>query len=432
MRSPLLWLSAADDELLRKCAYLQSSEKIRYKALGALVLIPATLALCSMAYAISTVAPDPRVFVTGGLIWATIVVTIDRYLLATTFKTSVGKKSGWASIIARYVFAIFVGVAVAHPFVLLWFNDSIVQQISGERRVAIAERTHQGDAARATLGDPSRDPQLTTLLQTRTDENNQLACLVELQQYEQSSAPPKQLPCGATTGIRGCAQKCQDLSPTIEAQKHQIDLTSQQIETAQQANSNAAAERQKQLDAINAAQQKDISDIERNFSTDYLARVNALSAIAAQHQEVTYVAVFIVVLFVFVDVLPITMKFVTRPGEYEAIRDTQILRQIATQKAESELIGDGKSERAIAEAGATATRFLGEVSIISSVSTDLVETYTRKRLDFEESLRAARHGLDVDPDSRAAYLAYGNELRGVDDAAWRAIFSKVRAYLARI
>jgi hypothetical protein len=129
MGSFFLWLSGTDKELLAQCTNLRRSERIRLQGLGALVLVPATLALFSMAYAVSTVTSRPIIFVTAGLIWASIILAIDRYLVTTINKSTEGRTAGRGlSILIRFIFAIFVGVAVAHPFILLWFHDSTSQQ----------------------------------------------------------------------------------------------------------------------------------------------------------------------------------------------------------------------------------------------------------------------------------------------------------------
>src|SRR5215212_451021 len=107
--------------------------------MGALVLIPAVLGLFSMMYAISTIAPDPRAYILAGLVWFFIVVAIDRYLVSTIYKSSLSKGYGRVfGIFARVILAVFVGLAVSHPIVLLFFRDSLTQELVTEEQSAIS------------------------------------------------------------------------------------------------------------------------------------------------------------------------------------------------------------------------------------------------------------------------------------------------------
>src|SRR5690242_2624635 len=102
--------------------------------LGSLVLVPAALSLFSMTYAISTFVHKPAIYLTVGVAWACIVLAIDRYLVSTVHKSSTrGIRSAAVSILVRYVFAIFLGIAISHPLVLLWFDNTITQTIDQHR-----------------------------------------------------------------------------------------------------------------------------------------------------------------------------------------------------------------------------------------------------------------------------------------------------------
>src|SRR5882757_7401563 len=116
MRRMMIWLSGADPEILRECTHLRNSERIRFAAQGALTLVPAMLGSVAMAYAISTVARRPLVYVGCGLLWGVVVLLVDRYLVATIHKSAVpGRGLRAVPLLARLGFAILIGIAVAHP-----------------------------------------------------------------------------------------------------------------------------------------------------------------------------------------------------------------------------------------------------------------------------------------------------------------------------
>src|SRR6185437_7663220 len=102
------------------------SEHIKHAGFGALVLVPATLGLFSMTYAISTFVNNPYLYILAGIVWACIVFIFDRFIISTfRKKDSIEKDITSLTFLSRVVFAAFVGIAVAHPLVLLYFHESI-------------------------------------------------------------------------------------------------------------------------------------------------------------------------------------------------------------------------------------------------------------------------------------------------------------------
>ena len=91
-----------------------------------LVLVPATLGLFSMTYAISTFVESPYLYIMAGITWAGIIFIFDRFIISTfRKKESIAKDAASVTFISRIIFSAFVGIAVAHPLVLLYFHQSI-------------------------------------------------------------------------------------------------------------------------------------------------------------------------------------------------------------------------------------------------------------------------------------------------------------------
>jgi hypothetical protein len=432
MERLFFWLSGADKVILQRCSKLGSSERIKLCGLGALVLVPATLGMVSMAYAISTIAPSPFAYVPAGIIWAGVILVVDRYLISTTNRSETGATRGsHLALIARCVFAIFVGIAIAHPFVLLWFNSSTEQQIEQNRRDAISERVHQGDADRAVLTGAAPAPQTAQLMRQQQEQVEFQQCLVKLQQYEQSSAPPVQLPCGATTGMPTCGAKCVEITPQIDAAGRNIAQLDRQIATARSAEQKSLDQENQLLGDNYNRQQDDIASINKHVSTDYLARVEALSQVAAQHHEVYVVSVFIMILFVMVDVLPITMKYATPIGEYDDVKETLLLESRADERAKREIAVSGYSAKAMAEADASAARVMAAVGSSRRLSSETVQSYTMSSIEFESWIAnlIASLGDNPDPAELARVRADITTMRKLDKKAWDKLFEQVMVHI---
>lgn len=129
------WLSSAGTETLEKCP---NWEQRKYVAFGATVLVPCAFAFIACAYALSTLTDNYWVIFAVAAIWAFIILTIDRALLASyrAFMTP-GKKIG--QFMLRLIVAGLMGLTIAHPLVLLLFKDTIRGVIEADRTVEIQE-----------------------------------------------------------------------------------------------------------------------------------------------------------------------------------------------------------------------------------------------------------------------------------------------------
>ena len=102
----LIWLAGSDKDILEKCP---RSEHIKHGLYGVLVLVPATLALFAMTYAISTFTKHWYIYVPAGVIWSIIVLFFDKFIVSTFRKSgSVLKDISSFVFISRFIFATFI------------------------------------------------------------------------------------------------------------------------------------------------------------------------------------------------------------------------------------------------------------------------------------------------------------------------------------
>lgn len=123
------WLSGAGTETLENCP---NWEQRKYVAFGATVLVPCIFAFIACAYALSTITENPMVIYPVAVVWSFIILTIDRALLASYRPyLSIFRKIG--QFLLRFCIAVLLGVTIAHPLVLLLFNDTVISVIENGR-----------------------------------------------------------------------------------------------------------------------------------------------------------------------------------------------------------------------------------------------------------------------------------------------------------
>lgn len=129
MKRAFFWLSGAGTETLERCP---NWEQRKYVAFGATVLVPCAFAFIACAYALSTITDKPNVIYPVAGVWAFIILTIDRALLAGYRPyLSIFRKLSQFSL--RLVVAILMGITIAHPLVLLLFRDTISSVVETDR-----------------------------------------------------------------------------------------------------------------------------------------------------------------------------------------------------------------------------------------------------------------------------------------------------------
>ncbi len=133
IKRAFFWLSGAGTETLERCP---NWEQRKYVAFGATVLVPCAFAFIACAYALSTISNDPKVIYPVAGVWAFIILTIDRALLAGYRPyLSIFRKLTQFSL--RLVVAVLMGITIAHPLVLLLFRDTISSVIEKDRAAEI-------------------------------------------------------------------------------------------------------------------------------------------------------------------------------------------------------------------------------------------------------------------------------------------------------
>ncbi|MFJ1542253.1 DUF4407 domain-containing protein [Micromonospora chalcea] len=422
MRRAFTWLSGADPTILKDCASLSNTEKIRFAGLGSLTLIPAVLGTFSMAYAISTLTRHAELYVLAGVCWGVIVLMIDRYLISTLHKSTVPGAGGrTVPIVARLMFAVLVGIAVAHPLVLLWFDDSLVQTIDESRRSKVEERRAKAKADVAAVPVPVASAK--PLEVERLGRVERLDCLSQLKTYEQSNVQ-KRLPCGISSGEQTCGPRCRDLQLKFDRVVTEIETLDDRITTAKGEDQRAKEAYDDQVRDIRDQAAQDVADINARHSTDYLARVAALDQLKKDSSHVLAVEWFMICFFVFIDILPVTMKITTGVGAYEHVRDSRLLQVIATERAHQAVIG--RTEEALARANADAERVLGEMEALTRVPVEVLAAREAHVAAFEQGVRSLRARSRNDPASTEAEILY---IRDLDQQAFARAMSRTQDFI---
>jgi hypothetical protein len=416
MKNPFVWLAGPDPKILSQCTHLTESKK--FAGFGTTVLIPATLGLFSMGYAVSTFSADPRIYITGAMLWFLIVLAIDRFLVSTLYRSSLkSNRDFWIAFVFRILFAGVVGLAVSHPLVLFLFNGSIHTKIEDMKRSAVEARV-------ANILERKENVQKGETAGALKEKVISRKCLESLMTAEQSGTETEVKDengqtCGYSSGLAYCGPRCENIKERIQILDGEIKVLNAQV--------------QDQLTTIGNTTQHDIEEIKAKFPEDYPARVHALAAIEKEEPHVFTVKVFLLGFFVFLDTLLVLLKGTTPTGEYEQVRDTLLFEVEAIETAKREAISAYAAtvykSTAAAERNYDAKK--DEIMTLIRVTNSFIKDQEREREIFDEQLKHIAHNVKTvkDEDTRNIYLARLSDLRNTFNSAWGKALTSFQDYL---
>lgn len=295
---------------------------------GTLVLIPAILALVSMTYALSTVgqlAEQLWLAWLGGIAWALIIFSFDRYIVSTHRRKLENKgelKS--PAFYLRFFFALILGIVISHPIVLLYFNGSITDTIKQNK--VEHQKTIQAEYDARIHSIENQIASIESNFSAKEKARDLQADLVarEIDGEVLKNAKGEIV----TTGIYG-------KGPSAENKIKHLAQLEKELQTLRV---NDSLRKNELYAEINQLQDDADSSISAyNISFDYLRRELALEQLKDEHAIVGITQWLLMLLFVLVDILPVTFKTFSPFGMYDKIllKDSKIVRNLdSSQRAE--------------------------------------------------------------------------------------------------
>ena len=294
----LIGCAGSDEDILKRCP---RSEHIKHAGFGALVLVPATLGLFSMTYAISTFVKNPYLYILAGIVWAGIVFIFDRFIISTFRKKgSVLKDISSLTFLSRVVFSAFVGIAVAHPLVLLYFHESI--------------EVNMDEVAHAKVDSIENVYQLqkkSLQLQTDTIGRNLIAISDTI--HTQEGILHDEIK-GVVRGDDRTTGRAGE-GPTFKYDTAYLNRLYYDLAQTKKPNEAKKTENNIAITKLDSARQSKINRL--TFSRDYLERENALSRLISSNSIIRITTWFLIIFFILVDILPVTWKGLTSRGPYD-------------------------------------------------------------------------------------------------------------------
>ena len=358
LRGLVLALSGADAEIL---GYVPS-ERTRFESLGWAILITSCMAMISMWFALSSaLGVNGIIAFPVAVFWGLVIMGIDRWLITSM---PIDGRRKFAMAVPRVLLAILLGTLISTPLVLRIFQTEINAQmavmqqkdyntfLSNQQSSLVNKQvtTYSNELQQlqtvinskgVQTGNTAADPQLVRYsdqlgqLQTQlnhwTSLKNQYYTEYNCQLYGGTACPKK----GAGPAYKAShanyvqassevtsyqsqinqvqheiQQRNQDLTSTSKASQQQRYAEAQDQLPVVQGEYNTALQRKNQLTAAFYSQNQAAHGI--------LKRLEALSQLSNDNFTVESARFLLFLLFLVIECLPVTVKLLQKPGQYEA------------------------------------------------------------------------------------------------------------------
>lgn len=317
-----IWCAGSDTSVLKHCP---RSERIKHMGFGTLVLIPAILALVSMTYALSTVGKlEDHLWLAwlGGIVWALIIFSFDRYIVSThRRKLNNQDELKSPAFYLRFFFALILGIVISHPIVLLYFNGSISDTIKQNK--VEHQKTIQAEFDKRIENLQSHIASIDSNFSAKENSRDLQADLVAREiDGEVLKNTKGEI---VTTGIYG-------KGPSAENKINHLEKLEKELQILRV---NDSLQKQNLYAEITELRDDADSTISAyNVSFDYLRRELALEQLKDEHTIVGITQWFLMLLFILVDILPVTFKTFSPFGMYDKIllEDSKIVRNLNSSK----------------------------------------------------------------------------------------------------
>lgn len=295
-----VWLSGSNKKILEDCSRNEHKKHAMY---GGLIVVPAILGFFSMSYAISTVSGgvlNTFAIFGAGLLWASIVFLIDRFLVAT-FKKGDSVKSDIISIsfFARLIFAVGIGFLVSHPLLLFVFREKISERIN-EIAILKEDEINSKYDSLASIQEIKK-VSINDDVELFKNYRDELAGLLA----DEVAGTVKGR---KTTGIYG-------EGPAAKVKRQNLIQADREYQRERSESITLIAKIDTAIVKLNDRRNEQLSTI--FVANDYLNRTDALGYLSDNSDTIKNTVWFLIVFFVFVDILPVTLKASTPKGEYD-------------------------------------------------------------------------------------------------------------------
>lgn len=289
------YCSGASLTLLKRCP----SEKSKYVGMGATVFFTGLLAAISSTYAMYFVFDQivwPIVF---GLVWGLMIFNLDRFIVLSMRKSHESKE--YIQAIPRVILAILIALVISKPLELKVFEKEIVTELGLIKQELLASNEKAIESRYSVKTDSlkSERERLKESIEKKEIIRNEL---LDIARQEADG-----------TGGSGKVNP----GPIYQIKKRNADQAQAELDELIAKNESIDRKIDAELTQLDLSKKNDLNQIEVNNINGISFQLTALNRLGDKYDTIYYANVFIILLFIMLEIAPIMAKLISPRGPYD-------------------------------------------------------------------------------------------------------------------
>lgn len=358
------WMcSGANRHILRQCP----TEYSKYFGIGGTIFFTAAMATLSGGYAFYTIFDSTKLAIVFGIFWGLLIFNLDRFIVNTMY--SDGKHTiSWAEFFSglpRLIIAIFLGVVISTPLEMKIFEDRIESQIVKDNARRNVETKGEAQHHYDELERLNERLLVLNAEQAQLEENLHKASEDLRKEGEGSALSGKAGQGKIYREKQAYETKCAQALKRWNGQNQpEIKRLNEDIDNVR-----------KQIAKFETSIDKGLE--EKGFCVRY----EAFSNIKKEVPAVKIVSLFIMLLFIIIEVAPTMFKMMIASGPYDELLNEEMERKKAQSITNVSRINDDANTQIQIVVEKNKDKLAAEVAAnkeilakIASVQAELLET----------------------------------------------------------
>lgn len=307
-----LWLCAGvDKKQIRQCP----TEYAKYAGQGGLILFTGLMAALSGGYAFFTIFNSTHLAIAFGIFWGLLIFNLDRFIVNTMYSDGKHTISGYELLsgFPRIVIAVFLGIVISTPLELKIFEDRINFQIERDNEARTNSVINEDKTTIERLNKDNNE--LQNLLSQRrklTEDLNDASN--ELTKEEAGIALSRKVGRGPIWNAK--KQRKNDCENALN-DWDQVNMG--RVKYLQQSSQNAAVVIEQKTNKLQTM----------GDNKGFCVRYEAFANIKKENESVRLVSIFIMLMFIIIEIAPTFFKMMVAAGPYDDLLRAEAFKKKA-------------------------------------------------------------------------------------------------------
>lgn len=305
IQKALISFSGANIELLKKTP----TEWNKFIGIGGVVLFTAVFASLSASYALYTIFDDIFLAVCFGIIWGLMIFNLDRYVVSSLKKTG-NWKTQFLMAVPRLILAIFLGIIISKPLELKIFEKEIDKQLNTIIERNKAELQKNVSSRVLLQSGPFAEEKKKIQDQINQHQASYDSAVVELEREIMGKEGE------LTSGKIGYGPNAKRKTELKDQRKKELDEYVKSVQPR-------LSYLDEQISGVYnnlSTEQKQSEKFENSFN-GFAARLQALDELGKASSIMALASLFIMGLFICLEISPILVKLISPVGPYDWMLD---------------------------------------------------------------------------------------------------------------